>query len=133
MQEMADKTVLEYRTRPRTKVCVHYALLHENGEADGYRSEYMKEVYGGVYFKAFVLFFGESLQYYVTEEADGEAQLTESGTLQKGETGEEEDGRYRLINDIVTARSLQDYDTMDDLLEEYYKKEFLNGKLFSVK
>ena len=132
-EELADKTILEYRTDTNVKVCVHYATLHENGEADGYRSEYMKEVYGGVFFRDFILFFGESLQYYITEERDGEAQLTESGTLQKAEETEEEESRYRLINDIAMARSLQDFNTMDDLLEEYYRKEFLNGRLFSLK
>ena len=67
-RELSDKTIMEYRTKPQTKVCVHYAVLGENGEAEGYRSEYMREAYGGVCFKAFVLFFGESLQYYITEE-----------------------------------------------------------------
>ena len=94
----------------------------------------MKEAYGGVFFKEFVLFFGETVQYYITEEKDGEEQLTESGTLQRSdETGDEEESRYRLINDIVVSRALQDRDTMDRLLEEYYRKDFIGGKLFSLK
>ena len=130
-RELADKTIFEYRTGPRCRVCIHYSLLHESGQAAGYRSEYMKEVFGGVFFMEFVLFFGESLQYYITEERDGEEKLTESGTLQKSDnSGYEEESRYRMINDIVISRSMEDYDTMDDLLEEYLKKEFLNEKLF---
>lgn len=132
--ELADKTMIEYRTGPRTRVCIHYSVLRENGEADGYRSEYMKEVYGGVYCKEFVLFFGESLQYYITEENEGEEKLTESGTLQKSDDGgRDEDSRYRLINDIAVAKSLQDFDTMDDLLEEYYRKDYLGSRLFALK
>lgn len=133
-QELADKTILEYRTHPQTKVRIHYAVLHENGEGEEYRSDYMKEAYGGVYFREFILFFGEGIQYYITEERDGRMQVTESGTLQRNEdyaSGEE--GRYHLINDIVIAKSLQDYDTMDTLLEEYYRKDFLNGRLFQLK
>ena len=122
---------MEYRTRPQTKVCIHYAILHENGESQEYRCEYMKEVYGGVFFLAFVMFFGESLQYYITEERDGESQVTESGTIQRGDDSGE--GRYQLINDIALAKSLQDYDTMDELLEEYYKKDFLNSRLFGLR
>ena len=87
-----------------------------------------------MFFKEFVLFFGETVQYYITEEKDGEEQLTESGTLQRSdETGDEEESRYRLINDIVVSRALQDRDTMDRLLEEYYRKDFIGGKLFSLK
>ena len=133
-QELADKTIIEYRTVPGTRACIHYALLREDGESDGYRSEYMREAYGGVFFKDVILFFGESLQYYITEEKDGNTQVTESRTIQKGDgAGEEEDSRYRLLNDIVMARSLQDYNTMDNLLEEYYRRDFLNSRLFVLR
>ena len=91
-------------------------------------------MYGGVFCKEFILFFGESLQYYITEDNDGEEKLTESGTLQKNDDGgRDEDSRYRLINDIAVAKSLQDCDTMDDLLEEYYRKDYLGGRLFALK
>lgn len=131
--DMGDKTIIEYRAAPGGKACIHYVLLHENGESGEYMAEYMKEAYDRVFFKEFVLFFGESLQYYITEEREGSEQLTESGTLQKSDNrGNEEDSRYHLINDIVISKTLQDFDTMDDLLEEYYKKEFLNGRLFEL-
>lgn len=132
-QELADKTIIEYRTRPGARVRIHYKLLYENGQEETYRREYMQDVFGGVFFKAFVLFYGENLQYYITEEKDGEEQVTESGTLQRGDEMEGgEESRYRLIDDIVISGSLEDFDTMDDLLEEYYKKDFLNSRLFAL-
>ena len=133
-QELFDKTIIEYHANPRGKACIHYVILRENGESDEYTSEYMREVYGGVCFKEFILFFGESLQYYITEERNGEEQLTESGTLQKSDIrGEECDSRYQMVNDIAISKTLEDFDTLDKLLEEYSKKEFLNGKLFLLK
>lgn len=133
-QELADKTIIEYHANPRARACIHYVILRENGEADEYTSEYMREVYAGVCFKEFILFFGEKLQYYITEEKDGEEQLTESGTLQKSDIrGGESDSRYQLVNDIVISKTLEDFSTMDSLLEEYKKKEFLNGKLFELR
>ena len=133
-QELADKTVIEYRADPRSRACIHYVITHEEGGSEEYISEYMREVYGGVCFKEFILFFGESLQYYITEERDGESQLTESGTLQKNDhSGGANDSRYRLVNDIVISRTLHDMDTMDNLLEEYYRKDYLNGRLFRLK
>ena len=134
-QELADKTVVEYRADPGSRASIHYVITHDGGESEEYVAEYMREVYGGVCFKEFILFFGESLQYYITEEKDeGEARLTESGTLQKSDIrGDGSDSRYQLVNDIVISRTLQDMDTMDNLLEEYYRKEFLNGRLFQLK
>lgn len=132
--ELADKTIIEYHANPRGKTSIHYVILHENGESDEYTTEYMQEVLGGVCFKEFVLFFGETLQYYITEERNGEEQLTESGNLQKSDIrGEGHDSRYQLVNDIVISKTLEDFDTMDNLLEEYKRKEFLNGKLFGLK
>lgn len=132
--ELADKTIIEYHANTGGKASIHYVILHENGESDEYTTEYMQEVLGGVCFKEFVLFFGETLQYYITEERDGEEQLTESGNLQKSDIrGEGHDSRYQLLNDIVISKTLEDFDTMDNLLEEYKKKEFLNGKLFGLK
>ena len=58
---------------------------------------------------------------------------TESGTIQKNNEASEEESRYHLLNDIVMARSMQDFDTMDDLLEEYYKKDFMNSRLFALR
>lgn len=131
---MGDKTIVEYHAAPQSKACIHYVILHENGDSGEYIAEYMKEVYDSVFFKEFILFFGENLQYYITEEKNGAEQLTESGNLQKSDiVGSEEDSRYHLINDIVISKTLQDFDTMDDLLEEYYKKEFMNGRLFELK
>ncbi len=133
-QELEDKTLLEYRAQPGSKARVHYVLLHENGESEDYVCEYMREVYGGVFAKEFILFFGESLQYYITEERDGREQLTVSGTLLKSDSpGGEGNSRFQLINDILISKSLQDTDTLDNLLEEYYRKDYLGGRLFRLK
>ncbi len=133
-QLMADKTIIEYRSSPGSKARIHYVMLHENGESDEYKAEYMRDVYGGFCFKEFVLFFGESIQYYITEEKNGEEQLTESGTLQNSDAGSgRENGRFQMVNDIILSKVMEDYDTMDDLLKEYCRKEFLNGKLFALK
>ncbi len=128
---MGDRTIVEYRTRPGGKARIHYVVMNESGEADEYLTEYMTDVYGGVCFKDFVLFFAETLQYYITEEYDGEEQLTESGTVQKSDiVGDAHGSRYDIINDMVICKTMQDYDTLDHLLENFYCREFWNKNLF---
>ncbi len=130
---MEDKTIIEYRTRPKGKARIHYVVVNENGEAEEYITEYMTEVYGGVCFKEFVLFFGETLQYYITEDWDGEEHLTESGNIQKSDiVSEEHPNRYELVNDMMIAKTLQDYDTLDALYEEYCYKEYWNTQMFRL-
>jgi hypothetical protein len=133
MHDMEDKTIIEYRAHPGARARIHYVLMKENGDAGEYYSEYMREVYGGVYFKEFILFFGEQLQYYIMEELNGEEQLTESGTLQKSDASESTPGsRFEIINDMVISKSMQDYNTLDGLMEEYFRREYFNGELFKL-
>lgn len=130
---LGDKTILEYRTRPGGRASIHYVIVNENGESDEYLTEYMTEVYGGVCFKEFVLFFGESLLYYIMEEYDGEKELTESGTIQKSEiTGESSGNYYTMVNDIMISKTLQDYDTLDELYEDFCRKDYWNKQIFSL-
>ena len=131
MVSFSDKTMLEYRTAPGTRCTVHYRLATEDDNE--YHSLAMQEMYDGIYVTAFVLFFGEQLQYYITEEKpDDEDALTESGTIQKSDIVKSQTGmsRYNLINDIMIGETLQDYDTVDKLLSEYHKKNYMCNKLF---
>ena len=65
-------------------------------------------MYGGICGKEFILFFGETLQYYIMEERGRVEQLMESGELQKREwDGPEQDGRFARINDMAVSRSMQ--------------------------
>lgn len=134
-REMMDKAVIEYRGEPQVKAVLHYTRSDsENGE---YISEYMNEVCSGVFCKEFILFNGDVLHYTITDERTvgkplDEQQVLEDGYLQRAEDAAES-SRFKLINDIVSANNRRDYEKMDSLLEKYYKKEFLNNRLFELK
>lgn len=133
VETLADKTIIEYRTKPGSRVVIHYMIERGKYTEDDYRQEEMRDMYGGIYVKAFILFFGEKLQYYITEELDEEKQFTQSASVSRGEVlyGREEN-RFELINDIAAAGALHDYDTLDWLLESYYKKEYMVSKVFRL-
>ncbi len=134
LEEFEDKAVVEYKTSPGSKVFIHYMIEKGAHTQKGYRQEEMKDMYGGVYAKPFVLFFGEKLQYYISEEKYGREQVTESASLSRSDSlPEDAESRYALINDIVAAQVLQDYDTVDQLLADYYKKEYMVSRVFRLK
>lgn len=134
MAQFEDKTMIEYRTRPGVRAMIHYIIERGEHTETEYRKEEMKNMFGGICVKAFVLFFGERLQYYITEEADGKEQLTESASVSKSDIMQEaKEDRFNLINDIVVSRTLQDYDTVDCLLEEYYKKKYITSRVFQLR
>ena len=131
---LLDKTIIEYHAAPGARAMIHYVLEREEGEEGEYLTEEMTQVYGGVCFKEFQLFFGESIQYYIMEETDSGSQLTESASLQKSNIEKGIDNsRYSLLNNLAIAQTLKDYDTMDDLLAEYERTDYLAKHLFKVK
>lgn len=133
LTQLADRTIVEYRANPKARAVMHYCVEHAEGEASKYLTEEMQEVCGGVCFKDFVLFFGEQLQYYIMEEFDESEQLTESATIQKSDTANvNTEGKFNLVNDLSISNTLQDYETVDKLLEEYEYKEFMRNGLFQL-
>ena len=127
----SDKIFVEYKGAPNGKAILHYMIELGDDEGGEYCTEEMCNIYGGVYCKEFVLFYGEVLQYYIMEEIEGKSQLTESNTIQKSDmAGNGEESRYSMLNDIAISKTMQDYETLDELLEEYYKKIYLVDNLF---
>ena len=130
MYQFSDKTMIEYRTTPGSVCMLHYRLA--GSDDNKYHSLEMKEMYDGIYVCSFVLFFGEQLQYYVSEERGEQGPVTtESAVVSKNDIVKTGSGsRYSLINDIMIGETLQDYDTVDKLMQEYFKKKSLCDHLF---
>lgn len=132
-REIADHVMIEYRCNPDSSVVIHYIVSGNDEDENGYVREEMKNMYGGIFVKEFLLFHGESLQYYVTESYGNREQLTESGTISKNEElAAASFDRYSLINDIALSVSLKDYTTAKELFDEYEQKEFMMKELFTL-
>lgn len=125
--QISNLTIIEYKGAPENKTTINYVYTGSRDEQGGFCREKMVDMYGGIFVKTFLLFFGESLQYYITE---GE-QLTESSVVTKSDAiGEGDMDRYSVINDIAIAATLKDYETALKLLEEYKYKEYLTDSIF---
>ncbi len=132
MERFLDKTVIEYRGRPERHPVIHYLIEDRVPGEEHYQSEVMQEMYEGIYTKAFVLFFGEKVRYYITEQNEGEEVVILRGSQSADAPGKEEGSRFSMINAIVAGRVLGDDERVDRLLEEYYKKEYAVSTLFPL-
>lgn len=133
VNRFSDKTIIEYKTDPGKKVLIHYIIEGDEDVQGEYITEEMQDMYGGVHAKAFVLFFGENLLYYITEQSETEELLTESASISKSDISHEiNDSRFNEINDIVIAKTLQDYDTVNDLIYEYHKHDYIVKQMFTL-
>lgn len=131
-EPLLNKTMIEYHASPDSQVMLHY-VIERGGEESAYVTEPMQNMFEGVFVHSFVLFFGETLQYYITEQNGGEEQLTESNTVRRNDTeGGGTQTRYALLNDMVIAEKMQDYPTYHKLYEEYERKKHITEKLFPL-
>ena len=132
LSAFTNTTFIEYRTNPKARVVLHYILAAED-EDDTYRTEEMRNMYGGIFSKEFMLFFGERLQYYVTEEVNGREMLTLSDSVSVEETiSDSLDSRYNILNSMVVAKTLQDDATLMELMEEYVEEDAFAKKVFNI-
>ena len=133
LSAFSDKTIIEYRTNPGYHVVLHYILEGQNSSEDIYHTEEMRNMFGSVFSKEFILFFGENLQYYITEEKGGQEQLTVSDSVSISDAvAEGNDSRYSLLNDMVVSKTLQDDDTLIKLMEEYVEADYFTEQIFTL-
>jgi hypothetical protein len=144
MHTFADRMILEYHTRPHIRCRVHYMLITEADTEDTgeYQVRDLKEMYDGIYAASFILFYGEQLQYYITEEPEQRLdenghikpqKLTESGVLSIADESFSEGARkgvYGLINDVMMSEALNDDKAQFKLASDYYKNKFLVEEFF---
>jgi len=133
LQSYSDYSFVEYKGNPKGHVVIHYCIEHDDGVATEYRKEEMTHLYSGIFVKSFILFCGETVQYYITEENHNMEQLTKSSVLTRSESeAEGKPWRFSALNDCVIAKSLDDYVTVEEDLISYMEKDFLTKKLFKM-
>lgn len=126
-QGILNKYYVEYRTDPSHKVTLHYYM--EGDKGGSYVSADMKHVYGGIFVKEFLLFYGDELLYYITEEGEDGDNITESIRIKQESFDEEDENQYNTINLMLVSRQMQDEKTMLELMENYIRTEY-STKLF---
>ena len=125
-----DKVFLQYESTPGAHVVLHYSR-DEDGEE--FNSEDMVEMYDGIYVKAFVIFFGELIRYYITEEHDNSIEVKESNRLTCSNIpGDNDHSRYNLINEMIISDTLSDETTLKSNIDEYKRLDAATKQLFKL-
>lgn len=126
-----DKTMLELSGNEEQKLSVHYTYEHQE---EDYCTEEMNSYFPGMCSKAFILFFGEAVQYYLTREGQEGREVLGSGRLVRSEQPVSHgESRYDLINDMLISRVMQDEKTLNVLVDKYIKTDYLAEQIFTIK
>ncbi|MBQ4067804.1 MAG: hypothetical protein IJC76_00990 [Lachnospiraceae bacterium] len=129
---VCDRAIIEYRTSPDCDVYVHYAMKNDFDDS-GYQVCKMQDCFGGVFTKDITVFYGENIQYYITEENEKGTNITESKDYYLGDeivfTGRT---AYGMINDILRCKELKEEATVRELTKDYYLNKCLSKEIFEI-
>lgn len=122
-----DRQFVEYRTSPMKRVVIHYR------REEGFVEEEMNEVLEGIFVKDFLLFFGNEVQYYISEEDAKDTRVTESGSLYQRDICErEEKNRYDMLNAMELQLTLENYRALEELMKRHDGLRKKNETVFRV-
>lgn len=125
-----DKVFLEYRANPHSHVMLHYSR-DEDGE--NFIKEDMLDVYDGIFVKSFVMFFGEAVQYYISEEHDNEIQVAESSRIVNNDVYNKNDvSRYNLLNQMLISNTLQEEQELYKAMKQYAGYDDVTKNIFKL-
>ena len=122
--QLYDKVVVEYQSSLGGKVKIVYRIK-SGEERTEYRAEALLPMYDNVYIKEFVLYEGETLEYYFEETVNEERIVTQQEACRK-ESIVYEEGKYGRLNMIQRLSREKQYEAM--LL--YKKEEQVAKELF---
>ena len=130
----AEETLVQYHPSEPDDGSGRHIVFHyttsRRGEAGNYRARPMKEMYRDFYVSGFLLFFGEQMHYYITDDAAGR-HVVQSGIIgQDARILDNCSGRFGLINETTRAAALREYDEALSLLTGYYRRSYLENELF---
>lgn len=126
--DLYDRFFLEYHTEPSNHVLVYYRM----GKGD-YIKEELTEMYDGIFVKEFILFFGESVQYYITENDGISEKVTESNCIINHDIVETDcPGKYAQLNEMLQQLALQDTGALIHAMKNYYGMQQVTEEIFDL-
>ena len=125
-----DKIFLEFRTNPKNHVVLHYSR-EEDGE--NFIKEDMTDVYDGIFVRQFVMFFGDSIQYYISKERGNQVDVTECLRITNNDVySEKDESRYNLLNQMLISNTLQDEQSLYQSMKTYKGFDEVTKKVFKL-
>lgn len=130
--QLDDKTYVEYHTNPEAKVTLFYTLDTSSGSGKDYKSEPVKNVYEGIFARAFTLFYGETLRYYFRVEIKGKVHKTSERVITMNRVEGTPMSKYQLLNQMLSARKLDKTQEVVKRMKQYLRQEQYVKEMFTI-
>ncbi len=90
----------------------------------------MNRYFAGVYVKAFTLFYGEKINYYISQVEDGKMTFSEQMVYEAGKEEINTDSRYGMLNKLSISLRGKEKDKIAKTSDKYFMEKNIIDKLF---
>ncbi len=132
MRFYEGRAFVEYKTEGDETLMLHY--MRKGSEKNvSYLTQELESCYPGIYSRSFLLSFGESVEYYITEKRGEQETLVQSGSL-CWKDGKQEKGRITDMNRFLSAAlgPGPDDEKAEQMLEAYLRTDFSTEQFFTL-
>ena len=130
--QLDDKTFVEYHANPSAKVTLYYALDAGLGNQVKYQTEPLRNLYEGIFAKAFTLFYGETLRYYFRSEVGDQVNETQERVITMSKVEGAPVSKYHMINQMLSARRLDKSKEVLSQVKNYLRQEQYVQNMFVI-
>ena len=131
---LEDKVFIEYYASPASSVVLHYIIEKEGQEKMRYTTCRLYPAYGGVFSKAFPLFAGEKITYFITEKREDGSEVTTSSMTKVKEACAFASGtKYERISKMRDFDKKGQKRELLENMQQYRYLEMASEQLFPMK
>lgn len=131
---LVDKTIIDFRTNPKHRVDITYSIKTPEGRTKKVTEE-MGSIYQGIFTKEVIMFYGEEIDYSITEYSDEfplgkvvdnySVRITEKNTYN-------DESRFGMINGMMICRALGREDAAREIMQSYALGKEAGKELFKL-
>lgn len=130
--QLEDRIFVEQKAASEDRVTLYYRIGSDNSTKEPYKTEPMKRMYRGLFSKEFVLFYGETLTYYITVEHQGKVRKMPEKSITMPNVDMDGRSKYQLINQMLAARKLNKKQVLAEKAHDYRQAEKISEELFKL-
>ncbi|MDO4622131.1 MAG: DUF5717 family protein [Eubacteriales bacterium] len=121
--QIEDKIFIQEQYDPECRVVIHYRLTELDGQTGAWISEPVRNVYKGIFVREFLLFYGETLTYYLSVMTNGKIENTDCYEISLSDMDTSGNTKFRLLNRMLEARDNNDSLTLQQTMDQYRSQE----------
>ena len=111
---------------------LYYALDAGLGNQIKYQTEPLRNLYEGIFVKAFTLFYGETLKYYFESVTGDQVNRTKERVLTMNKIEGTPVSKYHMINQMLSARRLDKKKEVLLQVRKYLRQEQYVQQMFVI-